>query len=266
MTAVRWLLLLSLLSHCRPGAAPAKAPQDPTSSPKKRLSIAWQLDQTPFSPPNIPDALVFYGWSPDGNRFAYEVEVPGEGTACSGERRFRIIDAGTDRFVATETVEHPHKDRDDCDPKDLARAIAPARAKHLAENGIETAHFVPPLRPQPAGAGRYRVTWSDKQVSYFRFEERFVTDDIYSEEAARGAGYRLVLETPGSPDRVIEPGTRRRRRIIGYRLEPSYVFPAPKGSAFGVFLIRLEAAFEGARWSWMVNGARRPKSAANQGG
>ncbi|MEL6189020.1 MAG: hypothetical protein AAFU79_30740, partial [Myxococcota bacterium] len=86
----------------------------------------------------------------------------------------------------------------------------------------------------------------------FELEERYTTDDIYSREAEKGAAFRLTLHGPGGA-RIIESGTRRRRGVVGYRLDPSFLFVGPREAHAALLLVRMDRAFEGAQWSWMAS-------------
>jgi hypothetical protein len=225
------------------------------------LGEPWTLDRRDFSPPRVPDALTVLGWSKDGRKIAFEVAADGAETRCAARRWLRVIDTAADRFVATEDVAHDDPDRDDCRAAELARRMAPLRRAALEAHGIEPGFLLAPAPIAKDGEG-YTFIWPSGQSGRLRFEERFVPDDPYAESAKAGAAYRLRLERDGAEPLVLEAGRRRRPGVIGYRLEPGFVFAAPRGRGFAVFLVRMERALEGARWSWMANGAQRLESAA----
>lgn len=214
---------------------------------------AWTLDRRSYSPPDVPDALSLYGWSTEG-AFAFEVGIEGRGTRCAGALRFRVVDARTDRFLGRVDVEHPDRETDDCAASALEGQLAPQRRALLAEHRIDARAFSAPVRPVKKADGVFALALPGGDEARLRFQTRHVVKDIYSEAAEAGAAYRLVLEREGHDPVVIEDGARRRPGVVDYKLEPGFAFFSPDGKSLALFVVRLERAFEGARWSWMANG------------
>ncbi len=260
-------LALLALTACPPKAEPPPPPEPPPPTPAPRDAGSapvtrgppWSLDRSAFTPPNIPDALTFYGWSADGQRYALQIGVPAEGADCSDAFRIHVVDASRDRFVGGEVDvkrDQPEGGANGCVPPDLAAVADARRAPLLDANGVVVGHFLPPTKLTKAGDG-WRITWSNGATSRVEFEVKHETDDPYGPEAEKGAAYRLVID-----GQTIEPGTRRRSGVIRYALDEARVFESPDGRHAAIVLERYERAFEGARRSWMSNGFARPTGAA----
>lgn len=236
-------------------AGPDVRATGPRAAAEAGPPVAWELRQRDFRPPNIPDLLRFHGWSKDGRRFAFEVWREGQGTRCSARAWLRVVDAAEDRFLARIDVTHPQTEGDHCRRSELEAQLAFERPRLLAEHGIALAPS-PPRSPKRTRDGLYVVA-GPRGPLRFELEERFTTDDIYSPEAEKGAAFRLTLHTDEG-SRVVEAGTRRRRGVVGYRLDPSYLFVGPDGTHATLLLVRMDRAFEGAQWSWMASAFPMP--------
>lgn len=246
---MRRLFLLLLLIGCKKEPAAAPAPP-PTTTAAVKSGAPWTLDRSRSTPPNIPDALTFFGWSADGRRYAFQIDVEAEGADCSDEHHLYVVDAVTDRFVDQITAkrEQPEGGADGCVPPDLNAVLDEQRPAVLERHGVVVGNFVPPVRPTKR-ADDWSVRWADGATSTIGFEVRHTTDDPYGPEAERGAAYRLTVD-----GRVVEPGTRRRAGVLRYGLDDGFVFEAPAGAFAAIFVQRFVRAFEGARPSWMSNG------------
>lgn len=260
--------LLLLLTACPPKSEPEPPPPPPPPPPAPRDAGAvpvtrgppWTLDRAAFTPPNIPDALTFFGWSPDGKRYALQIDIPAEGADCSDAYRVHVVDAATDRFVDGGDIEvkrdQPEGGDDGCVPPDLGAVAEARRTPLLAASGVAVGHLLPPTKPTKTADG-WRITWSNGATSKIEFEVKHAVQDPYGPEADKGAAYRLVIDGV-----TIEPGTRRRPGVIRYALDEARVFESPDGRHAAIVIERYERAFEGARRSWMSNGFLRATGTA----
>jgi hypothetical protein len=84
----------------------------------------FQVDENP-SMPQMSDRFVFWGWSKDGLRYAFETYNPGEGAvSCDMRHDVYVVDAETDKYAEGGHITIAHKEvepvRGPCDPVDLA--------------------------------------------------------------------------------------------------------------------------------------------------
>lgn len=260
---MRRLLLLALcLVACKTKKPDPEPPPPPPpardAGPAVTQGPPWTLDRKSFTPPNIPDALTFYGWSADGARYALQIDVPAEGAECSDMFRVHVVDAAADRFVdgGDVLVRRDQIDTHPCDPPELRPLADAQRSTLLSQHGVVVGNFRAPVKPTKVG-DKWRITWSDGSTSDLAFEVKHTVDDPYSPEAEKGAAYHLVIG-----GQTIEPGTRRRSGVVRYAIDEARVFESPDGRHAAIVIERYERAFEGARRSWMSNGFVRPTGAA----
>lgn len=207
------------------------------------------------------DALTFWGFSADGQRFAFETFYAGPGGArCEGEVDLFIVDVARDAYVPGGHVELKHRDPEGepCDPPDLRAAMDARRGALLEAHGIVVGAFVPPAAPIPIGDDRVDIFL----VDLARGRSGFLDIDVLDGGRERahegaGAGFKLTL-TVGERPIVVEPGARRRPYVWDYDPGRGLVFVSPDGRGAAFLTATIALSYEGDRTSFMANGVRLP--------
>lgn len=242
-------------------ASPADAPPPQTSPSPAYLrpgDIATGVDE-----------LVFWGWSADGRRFAFETFHYGAQMAnCEGEAELTIVNAATDRYAhdGHVLVKHREPEAEVCDPPDLREELGFRRDPRLLREGISAKGGDGPIAIEREGkSDRYRFALPERAgggVASLSFRVLHDSDDPM--EAADGAAYELRMTLPGaSPqgaegdeggETVIERGRRRRPWVLRYSLDQGMVFIGPEGRYAAILVAVHEVMPEGVRTTWMANG------------
>lgn len=234
--------------------APTPAPPPAASGPFTRAGD--RATQT--------DDFTFWGWSPDDQRFAFEVHDHGPGArACEGSYTLYVVDVAADKFVdgTPLKVEHRTPGDDRCDPPDLGAEMARLRPAALAQHGIDPARQRSPVSPTPLTT----TTGREKHPSWSLLlgggapltAELEVLHGGREAAGEPGAAYRLTLRRD-TTRKVVEPGTRRRPFVWNYSLDRGLAFVAPGGRSLALFVATTQLSFEGDRRSLMSNGLVLP--------
>ena len=207
------------------------------------------------------DALTFWGFSADGQRFAFETFYAGPGGArCEGEVDLFVVDVARDAYVPGGHVEIKHRDPEGepCDPPDLRAAMEARRAGLLEAQGIVVGAFAPPAAPIPIGDDRVDIFLVDLARGRTGSLDIDVLDGgrERAHEGA-GAGFKLTL-TVGGRSIVVEPGARRRPYVWDYDPGRGLVFVSPDGRNAAFLTATIALSYEGDRTSFMANGVRLP--------
>ena len=271
------LPLALLLTAC---GAPVVQPlaeakrREPDKAPVKDTKSADAAPDAAPAPPPEPytragdardqrDELRFWGFSVDGQRYAFETFYSGPGaTRCEGVASLFIVDAATDAFVADSplVLKHKEPEAERCDPPDLRAEMDRHREPLLHRHGIVVGNQGAPVVAAPAvtekGSGRNStiVLPSGKQVR----AELEVIDGDREKVGERGAAYKLTLHAEGLPPLIVETGERRRPWIWDYSLDEGLVFVGPGGRHLAIVLATTQVSFEGDRHSYMSNGVKLP--------
>lgn len=283
---MRPALLLALLTGCGLPVVhsinevkklePEKAvPKD--SKPKPATDAAPPPSEpSPAPAPDVPfrrlgdaagqrDDFTFWGWSADNTRYAFELHDHGPGaTACEGSYTLYIVDATRDAFVDGTPLKVEHKTRgdDNCDPPDLAAAIASQRPAVLEQHGIVVDNQRPPGLPRRVATttGREKFpAWIITLGPGAQLRAELEVLHGGREQAGEpGAAYRLSLTRDAAAPKVVEPSKRRRPFIWHYDLDGGLVFLAPDGRHVALFVATTQLSFEGDRHSLMTNAVALP--------
>lgn len=204
--------------------------------------------------PGMSDRFVFWGWSSDGLRYAFETYNPGEGAvSCDMRHDVYVVDAETDQYadgghIAIAPTE-PEPASGTCDPEDLEPVAGEQRAALFETHGIVVGN----LHPPNAIVGS-KVEFPNG-VQSLAFRVMHGSEDVDSPTLEAGAAYYLAVKGPQSTW-VIEPGRTRRPWVLGYT--PKLLFVSPDGVHAAFIVQREHRAFEGTRLSWMSNGLGLP--------
>ncbi len=225
-------------------------PEDPTPAP-----TGWVLPKTPNV---MADSFTFLGWSDDGRRYAFQNYVEAQGATCSARYEVFVVDASTDSMPEGGKLEVRHESPEGgpggCSPTTLEPSLETGRAALLKAHGVQLGHLVNPTYvTQNRDAGLFVASYEGGHVP-FTFLVRYPSNEPYSEEAKKGAGYVLTLHPEGGSPRVIEPGTRRREYVLSYSVLDAPFFVSPDGGHAALIVRRAHTAFEGTRTSYMSNG------------
>jgi hypothetical protein len=209
--------------------------------------------------------VVFWGWSEDGARFAFETWMPGEGGAdCDMRYELYVVDVAGDRYAdgghLTGTHSSPEGGPNGCDPPDLGAAVAPKREAHLSKFGILVGLGAKPIEFEKKDAENYEIRLPESPARSLGVHFRVASDgrDAAFDSPDGGAAYELRLSPDGGAPWTVEAGTRRRPMVWDYSLLPGRAFLSPDGRNLALLLARAHVAYEGDRLGWMANGVRLP--------
>ena len=256
----------------------AKRPEPPRKDSKDKDSkAATPADVTPTPAPATPaepyaragdpksqrDELRFWGFSPDGTRYAFETYYHGPGaTTCEGEASLFIVDATRDAFLEGSplVLKHKQPDAERCDPPDLRAEMDRHREQLLHRHEIVVGNQGPAIVPAPAidEQGKARASTIALPSGTSLRAEVVVTGGDREKVGERGAAYKLTLVREGQPPKVVEPGTRRRPFVWDYNLDDGAVFVGPDGRHLAIVLGTAQRSFEGDRHGYMSNGVQLP--------
>ncbi len=202
------------------------------------------------------DIFTFLGWSADNQRYAFQLYVAAQGAPCSARYEVFVVDATTDSLAEGGSLEIKH-DRpeggpDGCVPKELEPALEEGRTRLLETHGVVVGNHVEPKRVTRNEEGLFVAPWEGGTIT-FTFIVRHATDDIYGDDAKKGAGYVLTLHGGEKPV-TVESGARRRSYVVNYSVLDAPFFVSPDGSHAAIIIRRAHSAFEGTRTSYMSNG------------
>lgn len=261
-------MLLPLLLACDPGSAPH---EPPTPEP---VSLATEHQEGPphgaeRSPPSPPapapvktdrpyqlapvtgpegpqDGFTFWGWSPDGRHYAYELFYPGSGAVdCDMRGELIVVDAHKDAYAPDGRLvfAYPSPEGPCIGPSPTDQAEI-GRGSHLQRfniqplvSGIFNTNRSTDWLVEPADVGHFRLTLAQTGGSNL------------------SAGYRLELHEVGHAGmpKVIEDGERQRELVLGYAVHG--VFLSPDRSHIAVVIEKSTQEFEAIGRSYMTNGA-----------
>lgn len=246
-----------------PSEAERPKPISPSPKPPARpmMGAPFTLDRSGFTPPNVPVALTFFGWSQDGQRYAFETFEPSEGADCGDRYSLYVVDATKDAFVQNGTLIKSHLSPEPgpggCQPKNLKGDFAKARDARLATLGIIKGNLLPPRRFERAQK-RWKLPRSQGAALLASFEVLHQVQDPYDAALEKGAAYKLSLHPAGAAAIVVEPGERRRKGVMRYALDHGLIFESPNRKCAALLIQRLNRGFEGGTWGWMSNGIKWP--------
>jgi len=201
------------------------------------------------------DVVHFLGWSSDDARYAFAVQVPGQGGAeCEGHTALYVVDAAKDAYVPGSRLEFAYERADvaECSSPDPRTALEAALPGALEEHGID-----------PGRQGRIVAVTGDEEGAALtvglglplRLEVSPTQPD--PPDVSVGTGFRAVL-TDGDTELLLEAGTRYRPFIEAYH--PRLVVVAPGGGHAALFTERIGWGFEGKAHSYMSNGFVLPEA------
>ncbi|MCA9710329.1 MAG: hypothetical protein KDK70_31105 [Myxococcales bacterium] len=203
------------------------------------------------------DEFVFWGWSEDGNYYAFETFHHGADMAnCEGEAELSIVDAQADRYAEDGHVVVVHKEPEAevCDPPDLREELAHRRTPRLERYGISADYVGGPIPIEPKGGDgtHWSFTPPDGGPIALSFRVLHGTDDPMM--AIDGAAFELEIQQEGMSPVVIENGRRRRPWTLGYGLDQGMAFVGPKGRHAAIMVAQRMTMPEGVRTTWMSSG------------
>ncbi|MCO4772309.1 MAG: hypothetical protein KDA24_19905 [Deltaproteobacteria bacterium] len=272
------LLLLSFVLACGPTPSEPVAPveetptQEETPAPSAEAATdAASEPATEEAPPvtapvwslpreagTMADTFTFLGWSTDNRRYAFQLNIEAQGASCSAKHEVFVVDAATDSFPEGGKLlvahESPEGGPDGCVPKTLEPQLEEGRARMLEAHGITLGNHVGPSLITRREDGLFEAKHSGGSVAFTFIVRHPVTDDIYGEAGAKGAGYVLTLHSDGDTPKVVEDGKRRRPYVLNYSVLGAPFFVSPDGKHAALIVRRSLAAFEGTRTSYMSNG------------
>jgi len=266
---------LVLLWSCA-GTVAADLPPPETEAPEPATAVAVEahaesakasvptgaelLQATPlFSPTSGVfghwDVVHFLGWSADDARYAFAVQVPGQGGAeCEGRTELYVVDAAKDAYVPGSRLEFTYERADvaECSSPDPRTALEAALPGALQEHGIDPGRQGRTVAVTGDGGGS---PLSVRLGQPLRLELTPTQPD--PPDVSVGTGFRAVL-TDGDTKLLLEAGTRHRPFIEAYH--PRLVVVAPGGANAALFTERIGWGFEGKAHSYMSNGFVLPEA------
>ncbi len=210
------------------------------------------------------DELTFWGFSTDGQRYAFETYYYGPGAAeCEGVATLYVVDADTDTFAAgtPHEIKHRQPDAERCDPPDIKAEMSRHRDELFHKHDIVVGNQGAPIVPVRESGGPGKApTWTIALPGGPSLRAELSVQHGGRDKAGDpGAAYTLTLAAGGAaPALVVEPGKRRRPFVWDYSLEDGVVFVGPDGKHLAIVLTTLQLSFEGDRRSFMSNGIKTP--------
>jgi predicted secreted protein len=279
----RAALALALLAACgAPVVQPlseAKRREPDKAVPKDSKADATPAEPAPPPPPRANDRpwtrpgdaatqtddLTFWGWSRDGQRYAFEVHDHGPGAArCEGKYVLYVVDATRDAFVDGTPLEIKHRSPGDerCDPPDLESEIERHRPELLHRHGIVVGHLRQPALPArvttTTGAEKHPA-WTLALGAGAPVRAEVETIGGGRDRAGDpGAAFKLTLTRGDDPPLALEKGERKRPFVWAYGLDGGAAFVSPDGGHLAVITAVTQLSFEGDRHTFMSNGAALP--------
>lgn len=242
--------------------APARADPPAEPAPPPPASEPWTR---PGDAATQTDDLTFWGWSRDGQRYAFEVHDHGPGAArCEGKYVLYVVDATRDAFVdgAPLEIKHASPEAERCDPPDLKAEIERHRPEVLHRHGIVVGHLRQPTLPAPitTSTGKERrPAWTLALGAGDPLRAELETIGGGRDRAGEpGAAFKLTLTRGGDPPLVLEKGERRRPFVWAYSLGGGAAFVSPDGGHVAVITAVTQLSYEGDRHTFMSNGAALP--------
>lgn len=215
----------------------------------------------PYREPQRPmrDSFTFWGWSEDGQRFAYETYSfsGGEPTDCSETAVLIVYDGARDRVVPDGTlrVESGAADnKGDCQIPDVQAALAERRSEHLRRHHIGK-RFVGPSRFEAGPSGGWTVALRSGHTARVQLTVRELDrTDVWQDPTRLGASYRLVVTLEGTEPREVATGPRA--GALHPELDDAIAFADPTQHFAALCVPVTYAVTHGAWTRWDCHGLR----------
>ena len=226
------------------------------------LLAAWPASAEPppyYEKPRQGDGLTFWGWSPDGRRFAYETWADGGGLPldCYDEATLTVRDADRDRPVADgvlRSVTKPGVDRDHCVNPDVRATLASQRPAALGRHQVVARAARPLGFDVAAGGNRGSLTLPSGHVLRADLAGHAVDAGVVAAHPDRPAcSYRLTLAVDGAVVRTVDAGPWP--GALRTALDDARVFVAPSARFAAICLPVSYAAHHGVWAHWDCHGA-----------
>lgn len=245
------MILLACDSEPPPTPAPAPEPAErPTEHqpPPKAAPYTIPMVEGPGGP---KDKLVFWGWSDDSSRYAYETWYPGSGAVeCDQRIEIIVVDAGTDTYA-----EGGHSVYKYPSPEGPCGGPSPEEQADKDRQGILKKHRITRSSAEvvlnTGESGEWLV--ETEAAGWFR-----LTLARTGDPETFKTGYRLEMHEVGhaGTPKVIEPGTRMRNGVVDYGLHS--VFVAPDKHHLAVVVQKTTRDFEALGTQYMTNATTPP--------
>jgi len=203
------------------------------------------------------DSFTFWGWSEDGQRFAYETYSfsGGEPTDCSEAAVLIVYDAVHDRVAPDGTLRVESGAGDDkghCRIPDVQAALATRRSEYLRRQHI-IERLVLPGRFETGQDGGWTVSLRSGHTARARLRaDDLDRADVRQDTTRLGASYRLVLTVEGAEPKEVSTGPRA--GALHFEFDDAIAFTDPKRQ-FVALCVPVTYAVAHGTWShWDCHG------------
>jgi hypothetical protein len=221
---------------------------------------AARADRTvPYHEPQRPmrDSFTFWGWSEDGQRFAYETYSfsGGEPTDCSEAAVLIVYDAVHDRVVPDGSLRVESgagNDKDHCRIPDVQAVLAMRRSEHLRRHHI-IERFVLPGRFETGQDDVWTVALRSGHTARARLRAADLDRaDVRQDPTRMGASYRLVLTLEGAEPKEVSTGPRA--GALHFEFDDAIAFTDPKRQFVALCIPATYAVAHGTWSHWDCHG------------
>jgi hypothetical protein len=226
---------------------------------------------TPYRAPAVAarDSFVFWGWTEDGQRFAYESYSPAAGAdpaPCSDEVALLLYDAAHDKPIPGVELRIPGGGQDEagrCRIPDVRAVLDGERDNHLREQGVVTGAFIGASSFDPTPEGGFAVALGTARIGYAQLTAlppEPAAAPPPAPDAAEGAppppppsaSYQLTITLDGAAPRTLTFGPHP--GAVSASLDGALAFTDPK-QHFAALCLPIGFQVNGSTWArWDCHG------------